>query len=392
MTDNILTVEKKDEEDRIKYETFISKFLKEHRYSYVRVDNMKSLKKIYKIYSSNDISKMKKSTDGIIYNYIGCYHVINKDNEMALWNFEKGADLGCIYSMMNAASMYKRNNDNDKMIKYYAMAADKGHREAISDLSKEYRGNIKYCNDINDIKYRRLLLQSYNLLNNITYLEILIEHCKSTDNDEDVEKHYLIGINDGYKYLILDLANYYRWKGNHDKSDFYYLKMCKEYMSESILKIAFSTLSSNTLESIKTILFEHLESGKKGVYTLIGKYYESIDDVENMKKYYLLGCKEGDQMSIKLCNAYIKSQPSTSYTIDCFPYLDKYNKRQLLIKYIKHLEFIDMFKSMESIVKKSEECFICCTDNKHIELNCGHTICIMCYKEVDKCPLCRESI
>ena len=41
---------------------------------------------------------------------------------------------------------------------------------------------------------------------------------------------------------------------------------------------------------------------------------------------------------------------------------------------------------------KAEECFICCSANKTIELKCSHRMCRDCTSKVDRCPFCRKQI
>jgi TPR repeat protein len=112
----------------------------------------------------------------------------------------------------------------------------------------------------------------------------------------------------------------------------------------------------------------------------LGKYYEKIEDYENMKKYYLMAIKLENTDAIHALKK--KVTPLELYLLfkkENIEYTDPLTKEIQI--YLNKL-----------LLSKIDECGICLETNNCILLNCfRHYICTSCYiKFYDKpCPYCK---
>jgi TPR repeat protein len=132
-----------------------------------------------------------------------------------------------------------------------------------------------------------------------------------------------------------------------------------------------------------------IEKGNSLAMNNLGIYYKNIEkDYDQMKKYYLMAIEKGNSKAMfNLCLYYDENE------LDFYKELINIkNKNGLIKNKIKELEKIKEIKIYKNKIilfenlKNYKKCGLCLEDNVlHINLNCGHDICIGCYTNDLEC-------
>ncbi len=128
-------------------EECIIKCLEEIKFTYIKINNKQSIKKIYDLYFND---KEGKCETDIEFLYFGVYYYIHKntDNMMKYYMLAIEKENSC--AMYNLGNYYKKQKDYDNMMKYYMLAIEKGNSYAMCDLGiyyckqKDYDNMMKY--------------------------------------------------------------------------------------------------------------------------------------------------------------------------------------------------------------------------------------------------------
>jgi hypothetical protein len=120
----------------------------------------------------------------------------------------------------------------------------------------------------------------------------------------------------------------------------------------------------------------------------LGDYYKKINDYEEMKKYYLMATYKGNCIAMNSLENYYKNK------VLIFDDLLKTikNKNKLItrkINELKQTKYIIIYENKIRLFKKLNnynKYVICLEDGVlNINLDCGHEVCVECYKSITKC-------
>ena len=98
----------------------------------------------------------------------------------------------------------------------------------------------------------------------------------------------------------------------------------------------------------------------------------------------LTSALENDQDLIKAITNSVMSHP-TWFTPD---------SSNQLRSYLEHIKEVDesLYRRILELLKTSTECCVCLTELSDTIFQCGHTTCVTCSTQLDRCPLCRDFI
>ena len=130
------------------------------------------------------------------------------------------------------------------------------------------------------------------------------------------------------------------------------------------------------------------KNNEKAMYNL-AIYYKSIKDYDQMNKYYLMAIEKDNKLIDKVKH-YLKP-------LELYLLLDQKEQLKQTIHYKELLNKYDViiFINKRNVLKKEDECPICSNVGDCIPLECAHYICINCYPTIiysSKCPMCRIPI
>lgn len=228
--------------------------------------------------------------------------------------------------------------------------------------------NLEYDNCDCDIK---IIIEKYYLmaveLNNPAAMGDIAVFYEKTKKYDLAIKYYLMAVEWGEVYAIYNLADLYYILKNYDLMQFYYSKAITEH---------------NDLES----MYE------------MAKYFNSIHNKDECKKYYILAIQHPEFLKKKfpknifnvleeyyIITNNINHSNLTQVTIN--------NLKEKIIQLKKNEQVsiynnkITLFKNLNNII----DCVVCYETILNINLFCGHCVCINCYTKIYDlpCPLCR---
>lgn len=103
-------------------EEFLKDILTKNDFVYLPLEG-DTLDIVYDIYKTGDVHK--NETDPVILREIGTYYCIKKYFKLSKEYYKKAIDAGSIESLYNLGYCYYLEENYEKMIKYFKLAADK---------------------------------------------------------------------------------------------------------------------------------------------------------------------------------------------------------------------------------------------------------------------------
>lgn len=246
-------------------------------------------------------------------------------------------DLGKIY--------YKLRNFG-KTVEHLLIAHSQGTPESTLLLGRCYLLKQDY---VNAIKYFEFSLEIHKNREAIQYLHNIYEII------EDIDRaiyYYELKANNGDMKAFIHIGDLCLRNNLYSGAEHYY-------------KICFSM----GCDIIKTLYKLSYVTAKQQKY-------------DDMKKFIELAKKELDTGT---------SCPSDLLKIDIMALYEYINKIELETKkFSSERAYFLKIRQKYGLLDSSNECPICCTENKLIPFDCFyHNLCFECYKKCDKCPSCK---
>jgi tetratricopeptide (TPR) repeat protein len=270
--------------------------------------------------------------------------------------------------------------------------------ESLEDIYRKF--NYSICN-VNQYKYlegsiidlyeKKLDVNNFVDLTDSNKLFWTAKYYTDIEKDYDMmKKYYLMAIELGDSSAMNNLGYYYKAiEKDYRLMKKYYLMAIELGDSSAMFNLGlYYEKIKKDYEMMKKYYLMAIELDNSNAMNNLGLYYKEIEkDYEMMKKYYL--------MAIELDNLNAMNNLGSYYNnIDLYRILNSvFNKKNSLIEdKLKQLE-----KTKEIIIYKNKirlftkfnnfnTCIICKEDDVlNIDLECGHEICICCYKPNFKC-------
>ena len=231
----------------------------------VKIDNEKSIEKIYNLIKNNEFIKPSNSVE---YFYYGKYYDIEKNYDLMKKYYLMGIEQNHSDSMNNLGVYYDIGKNYDLMKKYYLMAIEQNHSFSMNNLGLYYH-NIE---------------KNYDLM----------------------KKYYLMGIEQNHSTSMFNLGNYYQNVKDYDPMKKYYLMSIEQNNSSSInnLLIYYNNIDdysfvnlykyqNNTNEKLLIFINEKFKNGinlpKEFYYSFCRwDFSKEIFDEKIMMKQYIL--------------------------------------------------------------------------------------------------------
>jgi hypothetical protein len=249
-------------EDKNEMEMILIKHLKNMNFSYVKINNMESIEKIYNLFLND---KIFENGNGEELNYLGIYYKIKKIYGNTEMYYHKSVEIGNDNAMNNLGCYYDENGLSDPE-KYFLMAIEKGNIIAMYNLGYYYLKKKKY-----DLAEKYLLMASEN----------------------------------GYDSAMIDLGNYYVNKKNLELAEKYYLMAFynSSYRPVSILMNFYENVKKSDHASdwnYQTIYDYHNQIKDNGNINLTQYCNITRENFEFASKYNLVNFKDSDDQSVVL--------------------------------------------------------------------------------------------
>jgi TPR repeat protein len=214
---------------------------------------------------------------------------------------------------------YRRTGKIEKMLEYYAMAADRGNSHAIKYMICYY-GKIDY-NSVILLKYRLVAvafgdqeemnsLGSYYFYQNdhdncIKYYQMSIA-CGNIDallllgyyyqdikNYDNMIKYFLMAIDKDDMDAMSALGNHYSELKDHANA-VKYLKMAVDKgCAASMANLGIEYARMKDTPNMMKYFMMSIEKGCHGGMTNMGVHYSRLNDHDNMLKYWIMACGDG---------------------------------------------------------------------------------------------------
>jgi hypothetical protein len=188
----------------------------------------------------------------------------------------------------------------------------------------------------------------------------------NADHD-NMLKYYNLAIEFEETSAMYNLARYYHDKSEYDNMIKYYLLAIECKDTDSCYELA--------------------------------SYYQTIQDIDNLKKYYLLATEIEIEKNVNnkynLNNGIDEFNPFTLQSV--LESIENPNPNILnKIDKLKNCKQLQIYNNKIRLFTKlnyMDDCSICFENKLHIDIFCGHCVCIDCYPKLfDKsCPFCRIS-
>jgi TPR repeat protein len=167
----------------------IIKILGLSNWSYVKIENQKSIEIIYNLLKNNIFDNSVIYDDPIIYLYAGYYYKKQKEYDLMKKYYIMAIKLGNSMAMNNLGYYYKEQKEYDSMKKYYMMAIELGNSTAMFNFGDYH------------------------------------EHQKEYDL---MKKYYIMAIDKGNPSAMYNLGDYYYYTENKLGIAVKYLRMAKD--------------------------------------------------------------------------------------------------------------------------------------------------------------------
>lgn len=411
-------------------------------YMYTEVDDI-DIEPIYQLFKNEEPVSDDELTANIA-SYYGTYYEIKENINNMIKYYKIAIQKGDKDACCNLALYYEKEGKIDLMMKYLRKGIKRDHKNSIYHLGYYYYQQKLYDNALKYFKkaarrgfdYAYGFIAEYystrdeNLLlkyakkgvkkKDLGCMIILGNHYAKKKDTEKMLTYYEMAVNNGYYQLVSFLGTYYSTLGDIDNMLKYYKLGVENGIVGAINLLSAYYIKNGEFEEAKQCLISGLETKNVNVTLNLADLCYLMGNIDDMVKYYMLSFDQGSFQGLDAIITYYKREKNYEKAIEyCEKGLDrdkKYYVKEInklitdvpnyeyyLIKYQKYLNNINLttfnnFKSSylcyDKILKdyyfEKFECLICCEENENIELACKHNICYTCYRQVEKCPMCRD--
>lgn len=289
-------------------ETMINKIKEiyaKYDYKFYDIKNNDDLMIIYNLFIHDIVPRDdNKISDDIIYSY-GVYYRIQENYGKMKKYYLMGIERGCIKSMNALADYYGNIEHNYKrMRKYYLMAIKEGDdADAMNNMGSYYHSAKRRCSRSDVIstcyrakKYYRMAINKGHVdaMYNLGLYYDNIEH-----NYDMMEKYFLMAVEYGNIEAMYALGHYYRDKHNNELMKKYLLMAIDNGRTDAMYELGcYYRDKGDDYELMKKYLLMAIDNGCVDAMYDLGCYYRyEGDDFELMKKYFLMAGEAGDDNS-----------------------------------------------------------------------------------------------
>jgi tetratricopeptide (TPR) repeat protein len=373
---------------------------------------------------------------------LGKYYKSIGDYANMIKYFTISIDENCDQSMCELANYYKYiEQDYEQMKIYYhrSISINNDNLESIYELGLYYKNFSQ--NSSEAIKYLSIVAEKNYLNSNFE----LAEHYEKEENYKQMEKHYRIAILNGcvnsmfklglyhknitkkfklmkkyfemsiecnYTISLGEYGDYYFEQNDFSNAVELYEKSFMFEDTKSFCNLVISYLNLQKYEEVyRTVLnfdktyikskqakinesnefniSNEIDINKNILYETIFKitnYYISKKDTLNANKYYLMGINLGSE------NAYTKLESECGNKLILYNLITSIQDPNEFVKIkIKELlkdndvKFYENKITLFTKLNNIKECIVCYNTKIHVNLNCGHEICLDCYCHMNIC-------
>lgn len=235
---------------------------------YVKINNNRVMKDVYKLYINNSHSS---SENDIYLYYEGIYEThIKKNCELAEKHFLRSADRGNSYAMKELARIYWMNEMYNKSEEYHLKAINFGNDRAMNN---------------------------YAIL------------CKMQGDYDLAEKYYLMAIERGNVVSMFNLSNLYGDLGKWDLKEKYLLMAIDKGDHEaSMNNLAIFYIDRDEHELAEKYLLMSINKGNITAMENIAEMYRARRDVVNARNFTMLAAGNFSRNSIIEANKMINGE------------------------------------------------------------------------------------
>lgn len=375
---------------------------------------------------NNDNNTDYTSIEHII---IAFYYINLENDEVAVKHLLQSAEKGNSDAMTMLAIYYDNEKNEEEAMKYYLMAIEKGNDDAMVQLGIIYVSKNKYEEGE---KYYLMAIEKGNS-NAMTALGVYYE---KENNHEKTEKYYLMAIehdsdiamglygwflyenkryNEAIKYFLMGSEKgndncmywlgryYYKYDKNIEESLKYYLMAIEKNNVYAMCNVAIYYLSIQNFDMFKEYSLKVVDKynngyKKKFIFILIYKlghhYLCREKNILEGTKYLMIALENNNGDALNTLRDFYKLNIIEFYKL-LNSSENKNNLITLEIENIKQQKEIIIYENKVRLFKRLnnyKKCTICLSEDVlHIDMNCGHEICINCYKPNMKCyyPFCK---
>lgn len=407
-------------------ELSIIDYIEANKFKYVKIDNSESMLVIHDLFINNIEKNLDDQTDPLIFLYFGVYFAISNNTEKMINYYEKAILLKNNNAYYNLCNFYKRIKDYEKLLKLVLTCGENDMYDYHLNIAVYFKKKILYDKMI--LCYLSLIKNK-----NPTAMNNLGQHYSKIKDKENAEKYYLMAIKYGSTKAAKNLAIFYDRNNlmfnkveyllhavNKNKNIKAMILIAKHFSeldlyknSDTIIKYYNMAIDHDNLDAIKNLAKYYIKindyENAEVTYLLLKKYNDSdcyfylakdfeLIDIDRAKKYYRIGIENNNKNCIVGINSLIKKKKNDNFIEFAFEFKDYLNKKNLLklnifiCKYIQMKKIIDKNLIDVNLIINKKECYVCYNYEHIVNLNCNHFICINCFGQISKCPLCRKKI
>jgi TPR repeat protein len=213
---------------------------------------------------------LSESKDGFTEYIFGLYYdKEEEDDDKMVKYYKMAAEKGNVVAMYELGHFYDENEDTNNMIKYYSMGVEHGDIDSMCNLGCHYQDLKDYPNML---KYWSLAIEkgdSGSMNNMANYYDDI-------NDDENALKYWLMAVEKGDTDAMNNIALYYQNKEQNDRAIEYY-------------NMAIALLDDEAMYNL-------------------GSYYEEEEDSENMLKYWNMAAENENVDAMLSLTEYYKKQ------------------------------------------------------------------------------------
>ena len=284
---------------------------------------------------------------------IGLYYGLKKNHEEAKKYYKMGIEKDNSTSMFYLALYYYTIKKNYyQAVKCYQMAVERNNSNAMVHLA------FYYQTDELDYKLAiKLYLKAVEQNNSYAMLNLGCYYLTIEKNYNLAKKYLIMAVEKNNPYAMMKLANYY-------------FKIEKKYE----LSIKYNLMGINFDNSLAMI-------------NLAFYYYKIENNYELAKKYYSMGFDKYDSNEIYSFSSYVNDDFELYKFLTLLKTTNQYINEK--INQLEKNVDIQIFNNKKNLFLKLNNmntCHYCLNENVlNIILECGHEVCIDCYKPSLKC-------
>ena len=243
----------------VEYEPLLIDILDKHNFRYVKVDDIRSLKRIYELFADDVLFE---PVSGIELLYVGNYfYEVRKNPDLMKKHYLRSIDTGNVEALYYLGHYYEDEEQNyAEMKKYYQKAVECGHDISMFNLGYYYDEVEK--NYVEMKKYYLMALESgcKSSMYNMGYFYEYVEK-----NREEMMKYYGMAVDGGSKCAMHQLGRYYRdTEVNYDEMRRHYLMAIAVGHKKSLNELGEYYEGKEMYLELLELWIEHLEKVDRG--------------------------------------------------------------------------------------------------------------------------------